>query len=66
MEFVEDKAILCNETCSTILNKLNKCENVPTQIFLNDERLEQSGIISLPVNDKPKFKSFKLQGQSII
>lgn len=49
--FVEDKSYPCNETRSTILTKLNKCENVSAG-FLTAERLEALWHILYSVNDK--------------
>lgn len=49
--FVEDKSYPCNETRSTILNKLNKCENIPDD-FLTNNKLETLWHILYSVNDK--------------
>lgn len=49
--FVEDKGYPCNETRSTILTKLNKCENVPAD-FLTSQKLEALWHILYSVNDK--------------
>lgn len=49
--FVEDKSYPCNETRSTILSRLNKCENI-SEDFLTNDKFETLWHILYSVNDK--------------
>jgi len=53
--FVEDKSYPCNETRSAIVNRLEKCQNVPND-FLNNEKLEVLWHILYSVTDKEEIK----------